>query len=201
MPTLAKSLKSGVTSIYWYFKSKDELLQALTDQVSRQIYQDLPSFGDRPWHQELFQYFVSFRELVGRSAVSREIFAYRVHFLFERAEMRSYVLRHLDAGLSYLVDAGLTLEEAADAINACSSFTRGFVVLEHGPGAASVEPSDHSREPDDRLRDISAYPLVDALGIDRMADLDSRQFERGLRLVIEGMRSEVDARMASLEAD
>src|ERR1700734_3509682 len=38
MPALAKQLKSGVTSIYWYFRSKDDLLEALTDRVTRDMY-------------------------------------------------------------------------------------------------------------------------------------------------------------------
>ena len=35
MPLLAKHLDVGVTSIYWYFRKKDELLDAMTDRHSR----------------------------------------------------------------------------------------------------------------------------------------------------------------------
>jgi len=31
MPVLARHLDVGVTSIYWYFRRKDELLDAMTD--------------------------------------------------------------------------------------------------------------------------------------------------------------------------
>ena len=31
MPVLAKHLDVGVTSIYWYFRRKDDLLDAMTD--------------------------------------------------------------------------------------------------------------------------------------------------------------------------
>ena len=33
MPLLARHLDVGVTSIYWYFRKKDELLDAMTDSV------------------------------------------------------------------------------------------------------------------------------------------------------------------------
>ncbi|MGB8792028.1 MAG: helix-turn-helix domain-containing protein, partial [Mycobacterium sp.] len=33
MPLLAKHLDVGVTSIYWYFRKKDDLLNAMTDRA------------------------------------------------------------------------------------------------------------------------------------------------------------------------
>src|SRR5271168_1493138 len=60
MPALAKQLKSGVTSIYWYFRSKDDLLEALTDRVTRDMYLKLPPIGDGAWDDELVDYFTAF---------------------------------------------------------------------------------------------------------------------------------------------
>ncbi len=36
MPLLARHLDVGVTSIYWYFRKKDELLDAMTDRALAQ---------------------------------------------------------------------------------------------------------------------------------------------------------------------
>src|SRR6185369_12710710 len=36
MPMLGKHLGVGVTSIYWYFRKKDDLLNAMTDRAVRQ---------------------------------------------------------------------------------------------------------------------------------------------------------------------
>ena len=36
MPLLGKHLGVGVTSIYWYFRKKDDLLNAMTDRALRQ---------------------------------------------------------------------------------------------------------------------------------------------------------------------
>jgi AcrR family transcriptional regulator len=197
MGALARHMDSGVTSIYWYFRSKDELLQALTDRVSHELYQELPPIGAGPWHEELYEYFAAFREVLERSPVYREVFAYRVQFLFERAAMRPSVIRRLEAGLAFLTQAGLTLEEATDAFTACSNYTRGFVILEHGLDADRKTNGQGSgnRYGEDRRKptevDPGAHPLVSEVGLDRFADLDNRQFETGLRLLIEGIRQSV----------
>jgi AcrR family transcriptional regulator len=65
MPLLAKELGSGVTSIYWYFRSKDDLLEALTAEVLRDMHRQLPPVGDGPWEDELLAYFVAFRHRAG----------------------------------------------------------------------------------------------------------------------------------------
>src|SRR5512138_843416 len=57
MPGLARQLRSGVTSIYWYFRSKDELLVALAEQVTKDLYESLPPVSDGPWDRELESYF------------------------------------------------------------------------------------------------------------------------------------------------
>src|SRR6202050_309032 len=77
MPALAKQLKSGVTSIYWYFRSKDDLLEALTDRVTRDMYLKLPPIGDGAWDEELVGYFTAFRNLLEATPIYREVFAYR----------------------------------------------------------------------------------------------------------------------------
>src|ERR1700728_4162647 len=132
MPALARHLQSGVTSIYWYFRSKDDLLRALTDRVTHEMYRALPPVGNGPWNEELIEYFVAFRNLMEETPLYREVFAYRPQLLFLRAAMGRSMLRRLEAGLRLLMDAGLDAEQAADVFNACSHYTRGFVVLEHG---------------------------------------------------------------------
>jgi AcrR family transcriptional regulator len=200
MGTLAKRMNSGVTSIYWYFRSKDELLQALTDRVSHQIYHDLPPFGDGPWHEELYRYFAEFRNIMETSPVYREVFAYRIQFLFERAAMRPSVLRRLESGLAYLVQNGLSLEEATVAFNACSNFVRGFVILEHGldtDRSSSGQGADGTEEFQPNDVDATKYPLIAKIGLSRIANLGDEQFESGLRLLIEGVRASVtDATLA-----
>src|SRR2546429_4120091 len=69
MPALARELGSGVTSIYWYFRSKDELVVALADRVEQHLYARLPPVGDGPWDDELVAYFSAYRDLMHRTPV------------------------------------------------------------------------------------------------------------------------------------
>jgi AcrR family transcriptional regulator len=48
MPTLAKELGCGVTSIYWYFRSKDDLVVALAERVEKRMYARLPRSATGP---------------------------------------------------------------------------------------------------------------------------------------------------------
>jgi len=57
MPRLARHLGVGVTSIYWYFRSKEELLDALTEQAVRRFEELMPEFGGCSWDEHLRQYF------------------------------------------------------------------------------------------------------------------------------------------------
>jgi AcrR family transcriptional regulator len=185
MPALAKHLKSGVTSIYWYFRSKDELLDALTDRVTREMYRSLPPIGAGPWDGELVEYFVAFRQMLDETPIYREVFAYRARSLFARAAIGPAMLRRLEEGLSLLVRGGLTPDQAADAFNACSNYTRGFVLLKHGM----------EREVEDRAfvwhLDPEEFPTLNKISnFDRIMWLDDQQFRLGLRLLVEGLSRE-----------
>jgi AcrR family transcriptional regulator len=180
MPILARSLHSGVTSIYWYFRSKDELLVALTDRVAREIVGELPPVGDGAWDDELFTYFSSFRDLLEAVPVYREAFSWRPQALFDTSGMAPGLLRRLEVGLRLLTDVGMTVEQAAAAFNACSTYTRGFVLLEHG--AEGVDAPSRTRV------DAALYPLVSQLpSLSSVLSPTDQDFSFGLRLLIDGL--------------
>jgi len=188
MPALAKHLKSGVTSIYWYFRSKDDLLEALTDRVTKDMYLKLPPIGDGAWDDELVGYFTAFRNLLEATPIYREVFAYRARLLFTRAAFAPAIFRRLDDGLSLFMRAGLSAEQAAEAFNACSNFTRGFVILEHGLESESVDPAMTEKL---HHIDASKFPTLGQLeDFDRVMWLDDNQFQFGLRLLIAGIRQQ-----------
>ncbi|HWA40052.1 MAG TPA: TetR/AcrR family transcriptional regulator [Gemmatimonadales bacterium] len=190
MPTLAKHLKSGVTSIYWYFRSKDELVEALTDRVTREMYRSLPPVGDGPWDEELIAYFVVFRDLLEETPLYREVFAHRARLLFLRSAIGRSMLARLEDGLGLLTRAGLSSEQAAALINACSTYTRGFVILEHGMQEEVVDVVD--TEPLHHI-DPVRYPTLGQMSdFHQIMWLDDEQFRYGLRLLIDGIKRQHD---------
>jgi AcrR family transcriptional regulator len=182
MPLLAKELGSGVTSIYWYFRSKDDLLEALTAEVLRDMHRQLPPVGDGPWEDELLAYFVAFRDLLEAYPVYREINAGRPHLQF--VQPTKAMLERLEAGLSLLVRAGLTPEQATAAFTACTNFARGHVALQHGVDREVRLASE------DRLVRLEDFPTLSAMHptVDELVPLDEDHFVLGLRLMIVGIR-------------
>jgi AcrR family transcriptional regulator len=53
MPLLARHLDVGVTSIYWYLRKKDELLDAMTDRALAQYEFTVPGIDASNWRESL----------------------------------------------------------------------------------------------------------------------------------------------------
>jgi AcrR family transcriptional regulator len=182
MPTLAKHLKSGVASIYWYFKNKEELVDALAGLVLHDVHQQLPPAGEGAWDDELIAYFAAFRELLLSLPAYLEIVAYAPGSI-AHSRLTGAAQRRLADGLHLLTLAGLSHQAATDAFAACLNFTRGFVTMEQGlivSDAARGAPAANDPDPlTDRDRDV-AY----------LNQVGEQQFLRGLRLLVGGIRAE-----------
>lgn len=173
MPTLAAQLKSGVTSIYWYFRSKDALVDALAQQVLSDVHQQVPPIGDGPWDQELITYFEAFHDLLQALPAYREVVAYGSGFIVYSALTRG-AQRRLEAGLDLLVRAGLPREQAIGYFGACLNYTRGFVVLQQG---MQQRPA----------REAAAQPDP----IAELNQVDDDHFRHGLRLLVRGIHADL----------
>ena len=53
MPVLGRHLGVGVTSIYWYFRKKDDLLNAMTDRAFKQYVFATPYIEANDWRETL----------------------------------------------------------------------------------------------------------------------------------------------------
>jgi len=191
MPTLARELGCGVTSIYWYFRSKDDLVVALADRAEEHLYARLPPIGDGPWDDEVVGYFSSYRALMHRTPIYREMFAFRIGSTFGGSAVTRSVLRRLDAGLGLFVRGGLTPDQAARAYQSCSLYTNGVLAVEHGRTieepdadvAAAVNESIARVDP----QEFEVLGQVHDFGAGMV--YDDAQFERGLRLMLAGIVS------------
>src|SRR5438876_11711220 len=55
MPALAEHLDVGVTSIYWYFRKKEDLLNTMTDVAVDTYVREAPVVSaDTPWQKALY---------------------------------------------------------------------------------------------------------------------------------------------------
>jgi AcrR family transcriptional regulator len=184
MPALARRLESGVTSIYWYFRSKDELLVALTERVTTAVHAQLPPLGSGPWHEVLVDHLLALRQLLEDQPRYREVLARS----FTIGPAAHALLAEPGAAAALVVAAGASPAVAAEVVEIVAGFTRGFVVLEH-----RLESEVTDGHTADRLRHVEAgdYPnlgqfpdFVEAMW------LDHEQCRFGLRLLVAGLRAE-----------
>ena len=196
MPALARELKAGVTSIYWYFRSKDDLLVALAERVVEEVYSRLPPVGDGPWEEEMERYFSAFRQELRRMPVYLELFSLRPRFIVSRPQVFEIVSRRLEDEIGVFVKLGVPAPEAAYLYTSCSVYTRGFVMLEHGfereleggdPALTNVFGDTVNR------LDPAQYPVLSQLTDFKPMVLDEDQFQRGLQLLIAGIRATLEA--------
>jgi AcrR family transcriptional regulator len=127
MPLLARHLDVGVTSIYWYFRKKDELLDAMTDRALAQYEFTVPSIDASNWRESLRNHAQTMRRQFLGDPVLCDLVLIRGHY-----GMRALhgALHEIERPVAALVEAGLTPEQAVETYGAISVHTRGSVVLE-----------------------------------------------------------------------
>ena len=139
MPALARELGAGVTSIYWYFRNKEELLVALAERVTRDLYDALPPIGDGPWDEELRSMHVAYRRVLRETPGYNELFSVRPFAVLTAPTVLAKVLERLELDAALLRRAGFDPVAATRAFYACNVHARAFVLAEMASGA---EPED-----------------------------------------------------------
>lgn len=137
MPRLAQRLDVGVTSIYWYFRSKEELLDTMTERAMVEFDRSLDIATDVPWDDYLRTYFRQFRQVFRNNGLLCDLIVMRTGPLTPEASR--IAAQRIDTVLGVLVQAGFTPDAAMFAYSALSVFSRGHLFLERS-WAASGRP-------------------------------------------------------------
>ena len=179
MPKLAQELGIGVTSIYWYFKNKEALIERLTVEAARQFQQLLAPVKGSSWPDHLSRLFRRMRIVLRENDLLCDLLFMRSsHF---SAEALTYLLPQIEESLQLMVDGGFTPEQALQNHFTLSHYTRGCVVLERQMRQAGVLGTVPTPVPEE-------FPLL--ARVTRHQNLrgaDEATFLRGLTGVIEGM--------------
>ena len=147
MPQLAASLNVGVTSIYWYFKSKRELLDVMTEEALSSFYESMPPLRSQDWQDMLREFFVSFYTLLAADPLKCDLIVRRMGGQDE-GEMRTWA--RADELLAALTNAGFPPSLAQHAFFTLSIYTQGFLLAERTGRVAttiSVPSTDISGNP------------------------------------------------------
>ena len=127
MPLLARHLDVGVTSIYWYFRKKDELLDAMTDRALAQYEFTVPCIDASNWRASLRNHARTMRMRFFDDPILCDLVLIRGHY---GAGAVHGALQEIEQPVAALVEAGLTPQQAVDTYGAIPVHTRGSVVLQ-----------------------------------------------------------------------
>lgn len=127
MPVLAKHLNIGVTSIYWYFRRKDDLLDAMTDRALERFEFTVPTIDASNWRMSLRDHAGTMRKHFRDNPILCDLVLIRSQF--GGSAIRG-ALQKIEQPVGALIEAGLDAEQAIAVYGAISVHTRGSAVLE-----------------------------------------------------------------------
>jgi AcrR family transcriptional regulator len=184
MPLLGKHLGVGVTSIYWYFRKKDDLLNAMTDRALRQYVFATPYVEARDWRETLRNHARTMRKAFMGNPILCDLILIRSALSPRAAKLG---VQEVEKAIAGLVEAGLSPEDAFDTYSAVSVHVRGSVVLQRlrqKNQAADEGPSDIEET---MTIDPEITPLlaeVTAKG-HHIGAADEKNFEFGLECILD----------------
>ncbi|MGW5076898.1 TetR/AcrR family transcriptional regulator [Rhodococcus sp. NPDC004095] len=199
MPMLGKHLGVGVTSIYWYFRKKDDLLNAMTERaVARYIGAvSVPEDGD--WRDRLTAFARGMRATFLANPILIDLILIRSTLSPTHGQLGA---RYIERIVADLVDAGLPLPEAFDTFAAVQLHVRGSVVLARlGDKAKAADPNSHAYYEDLRITAEDTPLLAEAAAQGRSgAAPDDSNFEYGLECILDHAASAIGAQRPPAKA-
>ncbi len=127
MPLLAKHLDVGITSIYWYFRKKEDLLNAMADRALEQFEFTEPSIDASNWRESLRNQARTMREQFRKNPIQCDLILIRSRYGRRAAHD---ALQKIEQPIAALVEAGHTPEHAFDTYAAIAVHVRGSVVMQ-----------------------------------------------------------------------
>ncbi|WP_428343148.1 TetR family transcriptional regulator [Mycobacterium sp.] len=128
MPVLAKHLDVPVTSIYWHFRRKDQLLDAMTERATRQYHFTNPFVDGGTWQDALRNHFRKMHLVFRENPVLCELVLMRTGELSPEATHTS--VNNLETVIRTMVDAGFSPDDALSIYLALSAHSRGTSMIE-----------------------------------------------------------------------
>jgi AcrR family transcriptional regulator len=180
MRKLGEAVGVKAMSLYHHVANKDDLLGGMIDVIFGQI--ELPS-GEGGWKTAMRQRAISARRVLSRHG-------WAIGFMGSRTSPGPATLRHHDAVLGCLRNAGFSVELAAHAFSVLDSYIYGFALQERSL------PFDTPEETAELTHDILAafpaggYPHLVEMATEHVLKPGydyGHEFEFGLDLILNGL--------------
>ncbi len=126
MPMLGKHLDVGVTSIYWYFRKKDDLLSAMADRALREYTYSMPFVEAANWRDTLRNHARTVRETFVNNPILCDLILIRSSLSPQAAQLGA---KQTESVVANLIESGFTLEDSVDVYSAVQLHVHGMIVL------------------------------------------------------------------------
>jgi len=185
MRKLGEAVGVEAMSLYHHVANKEDLLDGMIDVVFGEI--DLPSGGE-DWKTAMRQRAISARRVLSRHG-------WAIGFMASRSSPGPVTLRHHDAVIGCLRDAGFSIELAAHAFSVLDSYIYGFALQERSlPFHTPEETAELAQDilagfPADKYPHLAELTTQHVLrpGYDY-----GDEFEFGLDLILDGLERTSD---------
>ncbi|MGV9633186.1 TetR/AcrR family transcriptional regulator C-terminal domain-containing protein [Nocardia rhamnosiphila] len=184
MPLLGRHLGVGVTSIYWYFRKKEELLNAMTDRALRQYAFETPFIEAGNWHDTLRKHAQTMRQTFLGNPILCDLILIRSALGEKAARLGG---KQTERVIASLVEAGFSLENAAETYSRVQLHVHGFVVLQRLSDKNRELSPESTAYYENVIIDPETTPLLAraaAMGYHSGAP-DDRNFEHGLDSILD----------------
>jgi AcrR family transcriptional regulator len=180
MRKLSQELGGGTMSLYNHFSNKDDLLDGMIDTVFGEI--ELLA-GEHNWKTIMRQ-----RALSIRTVITRHPWA--IALMESRRTPGPATLRHHDAVIGCLRDAGFSIQLAAHAFSALDSYIYGFALQELSLAFGTPKETSELAKAFLLQFPTSEYPRLAELTIEHVLQPGydyGDEYEFGLDLILDGL--------------
>jgi AcrR family transcriptional regulator len=185
MRRLAQRLGVEAMSLYHHVANKNEILNGMVDVVFSEI--DLPP-SEAGWKTCMRRRAISARDVLSRHP-------WAVGLMESRANPGPATLRHHDAVIGILRQAGFSVVLAAHAFSALDSYIYGFALQELNlPGNAANELGEVTEAILEQMP-AEAYPYLAEMAVEHILKPGyayANEFEFGLDLILDGLERSLD---------
>ena len=180
MRKLSQALGGGAMSLYNHVSNKDDLLDGMIDEVFGEI--ELPASGPS-WKLAMRQRAISMRTVMTQHP-------WAIGLMESRRTPGPATLRHHDAVIGCLLDAGFALPLAAHAFAALDSYIYGFALQEKSLAFGTPEETAELAKVFLLQFPSKEYPRLAQLTLEHVLQPGydyGDEFEFGLDLILDGL--------------
>lgn len=182
MPMLAKHLGVGVTSIYWYFRKKEDLLDAMADRANGEYHAATPFVGATDWKDALRRHFRRMREAFREQPVLIELTLLRPYPRPVDHSSMQATADKLDSMIGAMVEVGFSAEDALEIYLSLLAHVCGAAMVAHQGIFTTYDGGLPSGTADEN----ASVPLLNSLAAKghRIEDVEDTTFDFTLEAIL-----------------